>query len=133
MRGVFRYVIVGMGSLAIMRISSLTLVLATLAAAPGWAQPSVPNARTIQCIAPGGRLVPKSCDVADGRLGGRERMCTCPSGGVRVEVATCARGQNPPGESKALNIARRDGARDGTLIGDVANGKPICAATGEIR
>ncbi len=114
-----------------MRLSTLGLVIVGLTGATVLAQPAVqsPSARTIQCVAPGGQLIPKSCDVADGRLPGRERMCTCPSGGVRVEVAACARGQHPPGESKALNIARRTGARDGTLVGDTVNGKPICAST----
>ena len=60
-------------------------------------------------------------------------MCTCPLGGVRVEVAVCAGGQIPPGESKALNVARRTGARDGTLVGDTVKGKPICATVGEQR
>ena len=110
-----------------LRRLTLALVLATLTAAPAWAQPITPEARTIQCISAGGQLIPKSCDVADGRLADRERMCTCPSGGVRVQVAVCAKGENPPGESKALNVARRTGARDGTLVGDVVNGKPICA------
>ena len=114
-----------------MRLSTLALVMAGLTGATVLAQPVAqpPSARTIQCIAPGGHILPKSCNVADGRLPGRERICTCPSGGVRVEVAVCARGQKPPGESKALEIARRDGARDGTLIGDAVNGKPICAET----
>ena len=116
-----------------MRRSILALVLATLTAAPAWAGPTAPPDRTIQCISSGGQLIPKSCDVADGRLAGRERMCTCPLGGVRVQVAVCARGQIPPVESKALNIARRSGARDGTLVGDTVNGKPICARVGEQR
>lgn len=116
-----------------MRRLTLALVLATLTAAPVGAQPTDPTQRTIQCISSGGRLVPKSCDVADGRLPGRERMCTCPLGGVRVEVAICATGQPPPGESKALSIVRRTGARDGTLVGDTVNGKPICATVGEQR
>ena len=111
----------------------LILALATLAAAPAWSQPAAPNDRTIHCIATGGQLIPKSCDVADGRLTGRERMCTCPLGGVRVEVPICAKGQTPPGESKALNIVRRTAARDGTLAGDTVNGKPICATVGEQR
>lgn len=60
-------------------------------------------------------------------------MCTCPLGGVRVEVPICAKGENPPGENKALNVVRRTGARDGTLVGDTVNGKPICATVGEQR
>lgn len=116
-----------------MRRLTLAVVMATLAAAPTWAQPIVPEARTIQCISSGGRVIPKSCDVADGKLAGRERMCTCPLGGVRVEVPICAKGENPPGENKALNVVRRTGARDGTLVGDTVNGKPICATVGEQR
>lgn len=113
-----------------MRLSTLVIVLAGLTgdAALAQSRPEGPSTTTIQCIAPGGQLIPKACDVADGRLVGRERICTCPSGGVRVEVAACARGQTPPGESKALNRARRDGAQDGTLVGDTVNGKPICAS-----
>jgi hypothetical protein len=115
-----------------MQLSTLALVIAGLAGATMLAQPAAEPApaRTIQCIAPGGQLIPKSCDVADGRLASRERMCACPVGGVRVEVAVCERGQTPPGESKALNIARRIGARDSTLVGDTVNGKPICASVG---
>ncbi len=132
-RSVLPYVSAEKGNPAVMRHSILALVLATLTAAPAWAQPTAPSDRTIQCISSGGQLIPKSCDVADGRLPGRERMCTCPLGGVRVEVAVCAGGQNPPGESKALNVARRTGARDGTLVGDTVKGKPICATVGEQR
>ena len=116
-----------------MRRLTLALAIAMLTAAPTWAGPTAPGDRTIQCISSGGRVIPKSCDVADGRLPGRERMCTCPLGGVRVQVPICAKGENPPGESKALNVARRSSARDGTLVGDTVNGKPICATVGEQR
>ena len=116
-----------------MRHLILALVLTALTAAPAWAQPMAPSDWTIQCISSGGQLIPKSCDVADGRLADRERMCTCPLGGVRVEVAICSKSQKPPGESKALSIVRRTAARDGTLVGDTVNGKPICATVGEHR
>lgn len=114
-----------------MRLSTLAVVLAALTGTNALALPASPRApdRTVQCIAPGGQLFPKACNVADGRLPGRERLCTCPEGGVRVEVAACTRGQKPPGESKALESIRRDAMRDGTLIGDTMNGKPICAST----
>jgi hypothetical protein len=114
-----------------MRRLTLALVMATLTAAPTWAGPTASSDRTIQCISAGGQLIPKSCDVADGRLVDRERICTCPLGGVRVEVPICGKGQHPPGESKALNIARRTGARDSSLVGDTVNGRPICATVGE--
>ena len=111
-----------------MRPSILMWVLAALTGTPVLAQTSAdaPLGRTIQCVDAGGRPAPRSCDVYDGRLGERERFCTCPMGGVRVEVAICAQDQQPPGESKALNVVRRKGARDGSLIGDTVNGQPIC-------
>jgi hypothetical protein len=43
-------------------------------------------------------------------------------------VAVCAKGQKPPPEGKALNIARREAARDGSLRGDTVGGQPICVA-----
>ena len=69
-----------------------------------------------------------SCRVPGSRLDKREDICTCPAGGQRVEVAVCAKDEKPPPESKALNIARRTAARDGTLVGDTIDGRRICVA-----
>lgn len=112
-----------------MRLQTLCAVLA-LGAGAAAAQPinENPPTKTIQCIDVGGQLIPASCNVPGSRLDAREYICTCPNGGQRVDVAVCAKGQKPPAESLALNIARREAARDGSLIGDTVKGRAICAA-----
>lgn len=87
-----------------------------------------PPTWTIQCIEVGGQLLPAVCKVPGSRLDPREDICTCPDGGQRMPVSICAKGQTPPPEGKALNIARRDAARDGSLIGDKVGERPICVA-----
>jgi len=108
--------------------------LAILAAASlgggAWAQPinENPPTKTIQCIEVGGQQIPPVCQTPASRLDAREYICTCPDGGQRVDVAVCAKGQHPPPEGLALNIARREGIRDGTLVGDTVKGQAICVA-----
>lgn len=86
-----------------------------------------PPTRTIQCIEVGGQSIPPTCRVPGSRLDPREDICTCIEGGQRVEVAVCAKGEVPPPEGTALNIARRKGAKDGSLIGDtMPDGRKIC-------
>ena len=87
-----------------------------------------PPRSTIQCIEVGGQQIPAVCKAPGSRLDAREDICTCPGGGLRVEVAVCAAGQTPPPEGKALNVARREAARDGSLIGDKLGDRPICVA-----
>lgn len=87
-----------------------------------------PPTKTIQCIEVGGFSIPAVCNLPGSRLDKREDICTCPNGGQRVEVSVCAKGERPPPESKALNIARRQGVRDGTLVGDTVDGRRICVA-----
>lgn len=113
-----------------MRLSTIALIIAGLTGATVLAQPiaETPPTKTIQCIEVGGQSVPPVCQVPGSRLDPREILCTCPNGGQRVEVSVCANGQTPPPESRALNVARRTGIRDGSLVGDTLNGKPICVA-----
>lgn len=112
-----------------MRLQSLGLVMA-LGASAAIAQPLGPNppAKTIQCIEVGGQLIPPVCNVPGSRLDSREYICTCPNGGQRLEVAICAKGQKPPPESRALDIARRLGMKDGSLVGDKVGDRAICVA-----
>jgi hypothetical protein len=112
-----------------MREATLGLVMA-LAAGAAAAQPisENPPTKTIQCIETGGLLIPAVCNVPGSRLDTREYICTCPNGGLRVEVAVCAKGQKPPPEGRALNRARAAGIKDGSLLGDTVGGRPICAA-----
>lgn len=111
-----------------MRALIVLLPLALAGAAAAQPANETPPSRTIQCIEAGGRPTPPVCKVPSGRLDLREDICTCPDGGQRVEVAVCEPGQTPPAEGKALNIARSEAARDGSLIGDTMLGKPICVA-----
>jgi hypothetical protein len=101
-----------------------------LAAGAATAQPvgENPPTRTIQCIDVGGDSIPAICHVPGSRLDKREDICVCPAGGQRVEVAICAKGEKAPPESKALNIARRQALRDGSLLGDTFEGRRICVA-----
>jgi len=109
---------------------ALALLIPIALAGGGVAQPigESPPTRTIQCIEVSGQSIPPVCKVPGSRLDPREDICTCPNGGQRIEVAICAKGQAPPPEGRALNLARRDGARDGTLLGDKLGDRPICVA-----
>ena len=113
-----------------MRSLLLALAVGLGAAGAVSAQPinENPPTWTIQCIEVGGPLVPAVCKVPGSRLDPREDICTCPVGGLRVDVAICAKGQAEPPENRALNKARRLAARDGSLIGDMVEGRPICVA-----
>lgn len=111
-----------------MRVLFILAPLALAGAAVAQPIGENPPTRTIQCIDVGGRSIPAVCRVPGSRLDPREDICTCPVGGQRVEVAVCAKGQKPPPEGKALNIARRQALRDGSLLGDTLAGRPICVA-----
>jgi len=111
-----------------MRYRTPTLVAALALAGAASAQPGQGGDRTSQCIDTGGQLIPAVCQTPGSRINTRELICNCTNGGLRVEVPVCAKGQKPPAEGKALNVARREAARDGSLFGDTVNGQPICVA-----
>ncbi|WP_041373559.1 hypothetical protein [Phenylobacterium zucineum] len=104
--------------------------LLALCAGAAAAQPinENPPTWTIQCIGVSGSLEPTVCKTPPSRLDRREDICWCPAGGMRVEVPICAAGQTPPPESGALERVRRKASRDGSLKGDLFEGRPICAA-----
>ena len=112
-----------------MRVAILTLAL-SLAAGAAAAQTSkgLDPATTIQCLEPGGLSIPPVCDAPASRLDSREYICTCPNGGMRVDVPVCAKGQREPAEGKALVRARRELGKDGSLVGDKVSDQPICVA-----
>lgn len=112
-----------------MRTLLLSAMLAGLAGAAA-AQPVTerPPTWTIQCIDVSGNTSPAACTVPASRLDQSELLCTCPTGGMRTRVPICAAGQRPPPESAALNRVRKAAARDGSLEGDLFEGRPICTA-----
>ncbi len=107
-----------------------TLVAAAAAlviAAPAYAEAAKP-ATTVMCIEVSGREIPPLCNVPASRLDKSEYICTCPAGGQRVAVPVCGKGEQQPGESRALERWRNQASRDGSLVGDLFEGKPACRA-----
>lgn len=86
-----------------------------------------PPRQTEICLDVNGDILPVVCQAPASRLDKREDICMCPQG-VRTEVAVCGPGESPPADTKALNAIRRDASRDGSLMGDLFEGKPICVA-----
>ena len=116
-----------------MRTLVLALALVT-ASAPALAQSlRNPPTSTIQCVGVSGKPEPVVCKAPASRLDAREDICTCPVNGMRTEVAICAKGERETPDSLAANRVRREAARDGSLIGDTFEGRPICVAPRNLR
>lgn len=90
-----------------------------------------PPTQTVICLDVGGQSLPAVCTVPGSRLDKREDMCVCRTG-IRVDVPICPAGVRPPAESLAFERARREAARDGSLIGDLFEGQPMCV-TGRLE
>lgn len=90
------------------------------------AQPAKPLVRSI-CVDVGGQSLPAVCKRSGSRFEKVEDICTCPEG-RRVDVPVCRPGETPPGESLAFEKFRRDASRDGSLVGDAYQDKPVCIA-----
>lgn len=112
---------------------SVLAALAALTIGAGAAQAQEPGRNALNptttevCLDVSGATLPIVCKVPASRLDKREDICSCPQG-VRTKVAVCAPGQAAPAETVSLNAARREAARDGSLIGDLFQGQPICVA-----
>ncbi|MFN3513789.1 MAG: hypothetical protein ACK41C_12125 [Phenylobacterium sp.] len=86
-----------------------------------------PPTETVLCLDVGGRSLPPVCKVPGSRLDPREDICICREG-MRVIAPICPPGVRPPAESVAYEKARQLAARDGTLVGDLYEGRPMCVA-----
>lgn len=86
-----------------------------------------PPRQTEICLDVNGGILPVVCQVPASRLDKREDICVCPQG-IRTAVPICGPGERQPADTVALNAVRKDAARDGTLMGDLFEGKPICVA-----
>ncbi len=104
---------------------AFVLALCGPAAAQGMS--SNPPTETTICLDVNGQSLPAVCRVPSSRLDKREDICVCQVG-ARVTAPVCLPGVKPPGESIAFEKARREAARDGTLVGDLYQGKPMCVA-----
>ncbi len=85
-----------------------------------------PTERTI-CIDVGGQSLPAMCKVPASRLDKREDFCLCDEG-VKVTAPVCGPGERAPAENIAYEKARKAAARDGSLIGDLYEGRAMCVA-----
>ena len=113
-------------------IRSTLIATMALAASAGMASAQAPLSQnpptqTIICLDVSGATLPVSCKVPASRLDKREDICMCGTG-RRVDVPICPPGVRAPPENVALNRARREAAQDGSLIGDLFEGKPMCVA-----
>lgn len=106
-------------------ISSTIAAFALAGAAQAQPVNENPPTRTIICLDVGGQTLPTVCKVPPSRLDPREDICTCPQG-VRVEAPVCGPGQRPPAQTRAFDRARKQASRDGSLIGDLYKGQPMC-------
>ena len=99
---------------------------ATLASAQGPLSENPPT-ETVICLDVNGQTLPVTCTVPSSRLDQREDMCMCREG-TRTPVSVCPPGVKAPAESRAFERARREAGRDGTLVGDMFEGRPMCMA-----
>ena len=75
------------------------------------------------CLETNGAESPAVCQRGD--VWHDADLCTCKSG-MRFKIAVCAPGQKPPPDSVAVDRARRDAMKSGTLEGANYNGHPMC-------
>jgi hypothetical protein len=112
---------------ALAALAALTFAAAGAAQAQDRGRDYLTPATTEVCLDVSGGTLPIVCKVPASRLDKREDICSCPQG-MRTTVPVCGPGQTAPGETVALNSTRRAAARDGSLVGDLFQGQPICVA-----
>lgn len=111
-----------------MRISMIAGLALAASASVALAGPmsNPPTERTI-CIDVGGQSLPAVCKVPSSRLDRREDFCRCHQG-IKVTAPVCGPGERAPSENIAYEKARKAAARDGSLIGDLYEGRSMCVA-----
>lgn len=110
------------------RLAALALALAVPATADAQGSLSQnPPTETVICLDVNGSTLPAVCKTQGSRLDLREDICLCYQG-QRVQAPICGPGQKPQGENRAFEKARKAAARDGSLVGDLYQGKPMCVA-----
>jgi hypothetical protein len=101
-------------------------VVGFAAAAPAASLADAPKTRTV-CLDPAGKNLPAHCKIGQAsRIDGTEDICLCPAGADRVEAPICAPGVHQPAESAAYERARKAAVKNGSLVGAIYNGEPMC-------
>ena len=111
-----------------MKIVTLVAAALSLSASAALAQATggIKPTTTILCLDVSGKILPATCQVPASRLDPREDICTCPLGGDRVTVSICPKGVSPPAESAAYEKARHAAVTNGSVVGAMYQGKPMC-------
>ena len=111
-----------------MRISMIAGVAFAAFASGALAGPmsNPPSERTL-CLDVGGQSLPAVCKVPASRLDKREDFCLC-NDGIKVSAPVCGPGERAPAENISYEKARKAAARDGSLIGDLYEGRAMCVA-----
>ena len=86
-----------------------------------------PPTQTVLCLNAAGQNEPAICKVPASRLDLREDICLCTSG-MTVAAPVCGAGETAPVQSAAFERVRRVAARDGSLMGDLFEGRAMCVA-----
>ncbi len=86
-----------------------------------------PPTQTVICLDVSGQTLPVVCKVPGSRLDKREDICICKRG-TRVDAPICPDGVKPQAETRKYEKARKLAAKDGSLIGDLYEGQPMCVA-----
>jgi hypothetical protein len=105
------------------------LLLGTMiAAASGLAyaqpQPAPHSEEGMMCLETNGSETPAVCRVGDAWHDAD--LCSCGDGGMRFSVPVCAPGEKPPPDNVALDRARKDAMKAGTLDNLTVNGRHVC-------
>lgn len=111
-------------------IRSVLIAATALAASSGLAMAQSPLSENpptqrVICIDVGGQNLPAVCKAPPSRLDQREDICSCPRG-MMVDAPICPAGVKPPIETVKFDRARKLAAKDGSLIGDLYLGQPMC-------
>lgn len=79
----------------------------------------------IMCLDVGGEARPPVCRGSSSRIDQGYDICLCENA-RRVEAPVCGRGERPITENRAYELARKEAARDGSLVGDRYQGRRMC-------
>jgi hypothetical protein len=116
-----------MRTLTLAATAALVLALSGLPAAaapPGGMTARGPDTRII-CLDVGGETRPALCRASSSRIDQSDILCLCENA-QRVTAPVCGAGERPQAESRRFEKARKLAARDGSLVGDLYEGRRMC-------
>lgn len=116
-----------MRTLTLAATAALALALSGLSAAaapPGGTTGRNPETRII-CLDVGGETRPALCRASSSRIDQSDIICLCENA-QRVAAPVCDAGERPQAESRLFERARKPAAKDGSLVGDLYEGRRMC-------